>query len=98
MCALRYALCAAIFAVPSAQATSIVIKLSDQRILIAADTMGIDSAGIAYQDQCKILLSGKAAFCGGLRGDWDEHYFQPVSAAIQHIARDHDEYYPSNTP
>ncbi|MGA2723492.1 MAG: hypothetical protein ABSG79_13910 [Bryobacteraceae bacterium] len=62
MCALRYALCAAILAVPCAQATSIVIKLSDQRILIAADTLGIDSAGIVHQDQCKILLSGKAAF------------------------------------
>ena len=35
---------------------------------------------------------GVIAFCGRLRGDCDEHYLQPVSAAILHIARDHDEY------
>ena len=34
------------------------------------------------------------AFGGRLRGDCDEHYLQPVSAAILHIAS--DEYYPSN--
>src|ERR1017187_9923269 len=62
MCVLRYALCAAILGIPCAQATSIVIKLNEQRILIAADTLGIDAAGVVHEDQCKIMSFGKAAF------------------------------------
>jgi|ERR1035441_5628918 hypothetical protein len=45
-----------------AHATSVVVKLNAQRILIAADTLGIDSAGIVHEDQCKIVPFGKAAF------------------------------------
>jgi hypothetical protein len=58
---LRYVLCA-IVGISYAHATSIVIKLQEQRIVIAADTLGIDSAGTVHEDQCKILPFGKAAF------------------------------------
>ena len=32
--------------------------------------------------------------CGGLPGDWDDGVYQPVTAAVLHIARSGDECYP----
>jgi len=82
MFAFRYALCAAILGIPPyAHGTSIVVKLNEQRILIAADTLGIDSAGAVHEDQCKLVSFGKAAFAAasissfsstlGSRSNWD---------------------------
>jgi predicted esterase len=45
---------------------------------------------------CPEALRGVIAVCGGLPGDWDEGDYRTVSAAILHLARDQDEYYPSN--
>ena len=45
---------------------------------------------------CPEAVRGAIAICGSLPGDWDEGDYQPVSAAILHIARDRDQYYPSN--
>lgn len=58
---LRYVLCA-IVGTSYAHATSIVIELQGQSIVIAADALGIDSAGTVHEDQCKILPFGRAAF------------------------------------
>ena len=58
----RFALIAAMFGISHAHATSVVVKLNEQKILIAADTLGIDSAGVVHEDQCKIVAFGKAAF------------------------------------
>jgi hypothetical protein len=49
----RYLLLAAIFGISYAHATSVVIKLTQERI---------DSAGIVHEDQCKVLSVGKGAF------------------------------------
>jgi phospholipase/carboxylesterase len=43
---------------------------------------------------CPEVVRGVIAICGGLPGDWDEGAYQPVSAAVLHIARSQDEYYP----
>jgi predicted esterase len=43
---------------------------------------------------CPDAIRGVIAICGGLPGDWDEGDYQPVKAAILHIARSQDEYYP----
>ena len=43
-------------------------------------------------------VRGVIGICGGLPGDWEEGAYQPVTAAVLHIARRGDEYYsPSAT-
>jgi predicted esterase len=39
-------------------------------------------------------IRGVIGVCGGLPGDWDDGLYLPVSAAVLHIARSGDEYYP----
>ena len=39
-------------------------------------------------------VRGVIGVCGGLPGDWDEGAYQRVGAAVLHIARTSDEYYP----
>jgi predicted esterase len=39
-------------------------------------------------------IRGVIAICGGLPGDWDDGAYLPVRAAVLHIARRADEYYP----
>jgi predicted esterase len=39
-------------------------------------------------------VGGVIGVCGGLPGDWDEGTYQRVGAAVLHIARTSDEYYP----
>jgi len=48
--------------VSCAHATSIVVEIGEQKIVIAADTLGVDAAGAVHEDQCKIVLAGRAAF------------------------------------
>jgi predicted esterase len=39
-------------------------------------------------------VRGVIGVCGGLPGDWDNGSYQPVRAAVLHIASRQDEYYP----
>jgi predicted esterase len=39
-------------------------------------------------------VRGVVGVCGGLPGDWESGAYQPVSAAVLHIARRQDEWYP----
>jgi predicted esterase len=39
-------------------------------------------------------VRGVVGICGGLPGDWNDGAYKPVSAAVLHIARSGDEYYP----
>jgi predicted esterase len=39
-------------------------------------------------------VRGVIALCGGLPSDWETASYQPVTAAVLHIARSADEYYP----
>ena len=39
-------------------------------------------------------VRGIIAICGGLPGDWDDGPYQAVTAAVLHLARRGDEYYP----
>jgi predicted esterase len=39
-------------------------------------------------------VRGVVAVCGGLPGDWERGAYQPVTAAVLHIARRADEFYP----
>jgi hypothetical protein len=45
-----------------AHATSVVAKVGKEKIVIAADTLGIDAAGSIHEDQCKILPLGRYVF------------------------------------
>jgi hypothetical protein len=45
-----------------AHATSVVAKVSEAKVVIAADTLGIDSEGTRHEDQCKIVPLGKYVF------------------------------------
>jgi predicted esterase len=39
-------------------------------------------------------VGGVLGICGGVPRDWEESGYQPVTAALLHIARSEDEYYP----
>ena len=39
-------------------------------------------------------VGGIIGICGGVPRDWQEDKYQPVQAAVLHIARDQDEFYP----
>jgi predicted esterase len=43
---------------------------------------------------CPDAVRGVVGLCGGLPSDWETAAYQPVSAAVLHIARRADEYYP----
>lgn len=43
---------------------------------------------------CPGAIRGVIGICGGLPGDWEDGAYQPVTAAVLHIARRNDEYYP----
>jgi predicted esterase len=40
------------------------------------------------------LVRGVVALCGGLPGEWNDAVPEPIDAALFHIARREDEYYP----
>jgi predicted esterase len=40
-------------------------------------------------------VAGVIGICGGVPRDWQEDKYQPVSAALLHISRDEDEFYPT---
>src|SRR5579871_1289801 len=46
---------------------------------------------------CPEAVRGVIGICGGLPGDWDTGSYQPVRAALLHIARRQDEYYKPET-
>jgi len=39
-------------------------------------------------------VAGIIGICGGVPRDWEEDKYQPVPAAVLHISRDQDEFYP----
>jgi predicted esterase len=39
-------------------------------------------------------MAGVIGICGGIPRDWEEDKYQPVQAAVLHISRDQDEFYP----
>jgi predicted esterase len=41
------------------------------------------------------LVRGVIALCGGVPRDWEESKYQKIDAAILHISRDQDEFYPT---
>ena len=41
-------------------------------------------------------IGGLIGICGGVPRDWEEDKYQPVKAAVLHISRDEDEFYPLN--
>jgi predicted esterase len=43
---------------------------------------------------CPEAVRGVVAVCGGLPGDWESGRYQPVRAAVLHLARREDEFYP----
>jgi predicted esterase len=43
---------------------------------------------------CPDAVRGVIGICGGLPSDWEDGAYQPVTAAVLHIARRGDEYYP----
>lgn len=40
------------------------------------------------------VFRGVIGMCGGVPRDWEERNYQPIEAALLHISRDEDEYYP----
>ena len=48
-------------------------------------------AVVAHPD----AVRGVVGICGGLPGDWDDEHPGRISAAVLHIARGQDEFYPA---
>jgi len=44
---------------------------------------------------CPDQVGAAIGICGGVPRDWEEDKYQPVSAALLHIAREEDEFYPT---
>jgi phospholipase/carboxylesterase len=64
----------------------------NQRVLVGfSQSVSLNYRFVAtYPD----AIRGVIGICGGLPGDWDTDTYQPVTAALLHIARSGDEYYP----
>ena len=65
---------------------------ADRRLLVGFS----QSVALNYRlaATCPEAVGGVVAICGGLPSDWDDGAYQPVRAALLHIARKQDEYYP----
>jgi hypothetical protein len=59
---LQFVLVGVVFIATLAHATSIVAKVGEDKVVVAADTLGIDAEGTRHEDQCKIVLLGKYVF------------------------------------
>jgi predicted esterase len=54
------------------------------------------SLNYRFAATCPDAVRGVIGLCGGLPGDWDTGPYRPVEAAVLHIARRDDEYYPAS--
>ena len=63
------------------------------RRLLAGFSQSV-SLNYRFAATCPAAIRGVISICGGLPSDWDSGSYQPVRAAILHIARRQDEYYP----
>lgn len=64
----------------------------ERRILVGfSQSVGLNYRFVATYPES---VHGLVAVCGGLPGDWETGSYQPVTAAVLHIARRQDEYYP----
>jgi len=52
------------------------------------------SLNYRFAATCPDAVRGVIGLCGGLPGDWETGAYQPVKAAVLHIARRGDEFYP----
>jgi predicted esterase len=52
------------------------------------------SLNYRFAATCPEAVRGVAAICGGLPSDWETGRYQPLRAAVLHIARSGDEFYP----
>jgi predicted esterase len=52
------------------------------------------SLNYRFAATCPNEVRGVVGVCGGLPGDWETGVYKPVSAAVMHIARRQDEWYP----
>jgi len=52
--------------------------------------------GLSYRfvATCPDEVGGVIGICGGVPRDWEDDKYQPVRAAVLHIAREEDEFYP----
>jgi len=69
--------------------------ISPDRRLLAGFSQSV-ALNYRLAARCPEIVRGIIAICGGLPGDWDEGDYQAVNAAVLHIARRGDEYYPPN--
>ena len=64
----------------------------ERRVLVGfSQSVGLNYRFVATHPDA---VRGVIGICGGLPGDWDDGAYQPVTAAVLHIARGGDEYYP----
>lgn len=67
-----------------------------QRRILAGFSQPV-SLNYRFAATCPEAVRGVIGLCGGIPGDWMTGQYQPVKAAVLHIARREDEYYPPET-
>jgi predicted esterase len=65
-----------------------------ERRLLAGFSQPV-SLNYRFAAACPDAVRGIIGLCGGLPGDWEQRPELPVKAAVLHIARREDEYYPA---
>lgn len=65
---------------------------ADRRILVGFSQPV--SLNYRFVGTCPDEVRGVVGVCGGLPGDWESAVYHPFSAAVLHIARRQDEWYP----
>jgi phospholipase/carboxylesterase len=67
--------------------------INPKRRLLAGFSQAV-SLNYRLAATCPEAVRGVIAICGGMPSDWEEGDYRPVKAALLHIARREDEYYP----
>ncbi|HEV3330071.1 MAG TPA: hypothetical protein VG096_03755 [Bryobacteraceae bacterium] len=67
--------------------------ITPERRLLAGFSQAV-SLNYRLAATCPEAVRGVIAICGGIPSDWEEGDYQPVKAALLHVARREDEYYP----
>jgi predicted esterase len=68
-------------------------KIPPERRLLVGFSQAV-ALNYRFVTACPEAVQGVVGICGGLPGDWSDRERQPVRAAVLHIARREDRYYP----
>ncbi|PWU12209.1 MAG: hypothetical protein C5B51_01125 [Terriglobia bacterium] len=66
-----------------------------ERCILVGFSQGV-ALNYRFAATCPNAVRGVVGICGGVPSDWQDPQYRPVTAALLHIARRGDQYYPPN--